>query len=78
MVSQAAAKSGGYVHGIIPKALVSRGSECTAAPGSSEPSNAQSKEGAGEEILQEDSDRVTMETVGSMHDVSKYLILVLN
>ncbi|WVQ98850.1 hypothetical protein IAU59_005981 [Kwoniella sp. CBS 9459] len=80
VVSQACLQSGGYVHGIIPRALTERASEHTPAPGmnagpsssSGTPSanaNGASQEGTGETILTHESNgRFTEDIVGSMHE----------
>ncbi|WRT67239.1 uncharacterized protein IL334_004205 [Kwoniella shivajii] len=64
VVSQACLKAGGLVHGIVPQALTERAAEHTPAPGAST-----SKEGQGEEVLNDDYDgRLTTDVVGSMHE----------
>jgi len=62
---------------VLPKALVTRASEFTPRPGSSAaptplpPQQAVSAEGKGADLLAEDyGGRLTMEVVGSMHEVS--------
>ncbi|OCF41437.1 TIGR00730 family protein [Kwoniella heveanensis CBS 569] len=79
VVSQASLQSGGYVHGIIPRALTERASEHTPAPGTNGESslsrasdvngNGASQEGTGETILTDESGgRFTTDIVGSMHE----------
>ncbi|WVF72080.1 hypothetical protein IAT40_006892 [Kwoniella sp. CBS 6097] len=82
VVSQACLQAGGYVHGIIPRALTERASENTPAPGGNAASsssgssttnatnaNAASQEGTGETILTDESEgRFTTDIVGSMHE----------
>jgi hypothetical protein len=75
-VSKAALDAGGFVHGIVPRALVERARENVPAPGSSSsteissPEDAKSGEGAGKDLLEDNVDgRLTVEIVGTMHDV---------
>ena len=86
VVSHAALKAGGHVHGVLPRALVSRASEHTPSPGpssgsgklngagASQPESGQiirSQEGIGKDLLEDDVDgRLTMQLTGSMHEVS--------
>lgn len=67
VVSAAALEAGGYVHGILPKALVERASENTSAEGG----EVKSQEGAGGDLLDGDqSGRMTLEVTAGMHAVS--------
>lgn len=80
VVSQAALQAGGYVHGIVPRALITRASERTSAPTVDLPNpkstegqsakQVKSAEGAGEDLVDDDYDgRLTMSITESMHDV---------
>ncbi|WVQ71796.1 hypothetical protein IAR50_001338 [Cryptococcus sp. DSM 104548] len=67
VVSQSALSAGGYVHGIVPNALVQRAAESADAP--SAEASAQSKEGSGEEIVKDDNqERLTTQIVRTMHE----------
>ncbi|RXK38603.1 TIGR00730 family protein [Tremella mesenterica] len=71
VVSKACLEAGGYVHGVLPRALVKRAAEYTPAPSSSGASTNQvkSEEGTGKEILTEDyGGRFTNQVTGTMHD----------
>ena len=81
MVSEAALAAGGYVHGIMPSAMLAstrsperdtRSAEIDNS-GSSSSSNEQQNEsmrGAGTLVVHDDViERLTMEIVGSMHEV---------
>lgn len=69
------------MHGVLPRALIERASERTPAPsanGAGTPASGlvssqavKSKEGLGQDLLQDNVDgRLTMEVTGSMHSVS--------
>ncbi|WVQ78377.1 hypothetical protein IAT38_000463 [Cryptococcus sp. DSM 104549] len=71
VVSNSTLQAGGYVHGIVPRALVERAAEHTPAPGTAAaaPGKGVSGEGTGAEVLQaEEGGRMTMEVCGSMHE----------
>ncbi|KAK8869710.1 hypothetical protein IAR55_000278 [Kwoniella newhampshirensis] len=75
VVSQAAVKANGYVHGIVPQALTGRASEHTPTPGESTPAPRsggalKSQEGKGKDVLQDDDGqgKMTTEVVDSMHE----------
>lgn len=81
VVSQATLEAGGHVHGIVPRALMTRASERTSAPtvnpvagsggASQDKEKVQSAEGAGEDLVDSDYDgRMTLSVVDSMHEVS--------
>lgn len=74
VISQSTLQAGGYVHGVLPKALVTRASEFTERPHSSAaptPPPVASAEGKGADLLADDfGGRLSMEVVGSMHEVS--------
>lgn len=85
VVSKSALDAGGHVHGVLPRALITRASERTPAPGSSSASKSstptpsqpvsgeliRSKEGIGQDLLDDDVDgRLTMQVTESMHAVS--------
>jgi len=80
VVSHAAVQAGGHVHGVIPRALITRASETTASPANgdgkaSEPVPGEvirSAEGKGKDLLDDDYDgRLSMQVTSSMHDVSR-------
>ncbi|KAI9638051.1 uncharacterized protein MKK02DRAFT_42433 [Dioszegia hungarica] len=79
VVSQATLEAGGHVHGIVPRALMTRASERTSAPtvnpvagsggASQDKEKVQSAEGAGEDLVDSDYDgRMTLSVVDSMHE----------
>ncbi|KAK6903051.1 hypothetical protein I203_108312 [Kwoniella mangroviensis CBS 8507] len=74
VVSQSCLKAGGYVHGIVPRALTERASEHNPAPGSEgseSKSDSKSKEGQGDDVLSESDnygDKFSTDVVGSMHE----------
>lgn len=69
MVSSATLEAGGYVHGILPKALVERASENTSAPG-----EVVSQEGVGKDMIDGDfKGRMTGEITNGMHEVGPAL-----
>lgn len=76
MVSKSTLQAGGYVHGIIPKALVSSSND-DEDPGESSKQSGEilrSSEGVGKELLDDDVDgRLTLQIVRSMHEVSGFL-----
>ena len=66
MVSSATLEAGGYVHGILPQALVERASEKTSAPG-----GVVSQEGVGKDLIDGDYEgRMTGEITNGMHEAS--------
>lgn len=72
MVSNATSEAGGYVHGVLPRALLD---SQMSAQGSSSSKVAQSGEGVGEDVLVDNhGGRVTMEIVEGMHEVGLYII----
>ena len=71
MVSSATLEAGGYVHGILPQALVQRASEKTSTPG-----EVVSQEGVGKDLIDGDFDgRMTGEITFGMHEVSSQITL---
>ncbi|OXG21545.1 lysine decarboxylase [Cryptococcus neoformans Tu401-1] len=70
VVSQSTLSANGYVHGIVPRALVEPASEPTPAPWSTtNGDSARSKEGTGKDVVEGDNqDKLTVEVVGSMHE----------
>ncbi|ODO10836.1 TIGR00730 family protein [Cryptococcus amylolentus CBS 6273] len=70
VVSQSALTAGGYVHGIVPNALVEGAAESPAASSAvTAEANAQSKEGSGEEIVKDETqEKLTTQVVGTMHE----------
>lgn len=73
MVSEAALDAGGYVHGIIPNAMLASSAGIYES-GSQSPSGEEQKEkgmrGAGTLVVHDDvRERLTMEIVGTMHEV---------
>jgi hypothetical protein len=78
VVSQSTLQHGGYVHGVIPEALITRASETTATPAEARGSEVKSKEGTGQELVADNIDgRLTMEVVTSMHEVGTVLRVIL-
>ena len=77
VVSSSTTGNGGYVHGIVPQALLGRAAEHTPAPAApgSQAANATpaavSSEGTGKDLLEDDAGgHLTMDVVDSMHEVS--------
>ncbi|ADV19499.1 conserved hypothetical protein [Cryptococcus gattii WM276] len=70
VVSQSTLSANGYVHGIVPRALVEPASEPTPTPWSTTNGDpARSKEGTGKDVVEDDKqDRLTVQVVGSMHE----------
>jgi hypothetical protein len=78
IVSKSALDSGGYVHGIVPTALVERASQNGSEASASKTSGPvpgdtlKSGEGSGTDLLEDDVDgRLTVEVVGTMHEVCR-------
>ncbi|GMK58875.1 hypothetical protein CspeluHIS016_0603170 [Cutaneotrichosporon spelunceum] len=73
VVSHAVLEAGGHVHGILPRALMSRAAETTPVPSRdanpAHAANAVSAEGIGKDLLADNyGGRLTMEVVGGMHE----------